>query len=81
MVGNYMRPDDTSEGPWRKWMRFAKADLVEAKRLPPPDGLYELLCYHAQQAAEKSIKAVMVRRQIEFPYTHDLKKLVEPAAV
>lgn len=33
-------------------------------------------CFDTQQAAEKSIKAVFVRRGIEYPYTHDIAKLL-----
>ena len=33
--------------------------------------------YHAQQAAEKFMKAFLVSRQIEFPKTHDLLQLIE----
>ena len=33
-------------------------------------------CFHAQQAAEKAIKSVMILRGIEFPYTHDLSRLL-----
>ena len=43
----------------------------------PPDGLYELLCFHAQQAAEKSLKALLVLHRIQFPYTHNVKILVD----
>lgn len=39
--------------------------------------MYELLCFHAQQAAEKSLKAVLISRGISFPRTHDLKLLIE----
>jgi len=36
----------------------------------------EDLCFDAQQAAEKAIKAVMIKRRIEFPYVHDLTRLL-----
>lgn len=36
----------------------------------------EDLCFEAQQAAEKAIKAVMIMRDIEFPYAHDLGLLL-----
>lgn len=39
--------------------------------------------FHAQQAAEKFLKAVLVWHQIEFPKTHDISRLldlVRPAA-
>ena len=32
-------------------------------------------CFHAQQAAEKALKAVLVARGTEPPYTHDLGAL------
>ncbi|MHB1469618.1 MAG: HEPN domain-containing protein [Solirubrobacteraceae bacterium] len=33
--------------------------------------------FHAQQAVEKSMKAVLASGGIEFPYTHDLDGLTE----
>ena len=40
-------------------------------------GVYlEDLCFEAQQAAEKAIKAVMIMRGVEFPYAHDLGLLL-----
>ncbi len=33
-------------------------------------------CFEAQQAAEKAIKAVLLRLGIRFPYTHDLAALL-----
>jgi HEPN domain-containing protein len=33
--------------------------------------------FHAQQAAEKLLKAVLARRQVEYPFTHDLERLIE----
>lgn len=36
----------------------------------------EDLCFEAQQPAEKSLKAVMVLRGIQFPFVHDLSRLV-----
>src|SRR5207244_968745 len=37
---------------------------------------YEDLCFHTQQAAEKAIKARLIRRGIAFPYIHDLAQLL-----
>ena len=39
--------------------------------------LPEQLCFHAQQAVEKALKAVLVSRGIDFPLTHDLENLLE----
>ena len=39
--------------------------------------LPEDLCYEAQQAAEKAVKAVFIRRGVRFPYIHDLDQLLQ----
>ena len=57
-----MPPDPISPGSSEDWLRYAKADLALAQVPLPAGGLYELLCFHAQQAAEKSLKAVLMRR-------------------
>lgn len=41
-----------------------------------PDSYLEDLCFDAQQAAEKAIKALMIKRGIDFPYIHDLAQLL-----
>ena len=39
-------------------------------------GVYpEDLCFHAQQAAEKAIKGILIMHGVEFPFTHDLSLL------
>ena len=43
----------------------------------PEDGLYKTLCFHAQQAVEKSLKAVLVLRGVEFPKSHSLSRLID----
>ena len=56
-------PDDP-----REWLNRARSNLAMAKM--EAEGIYlEDLCFNAQQAAEKAIKAVFIKRQIEFPYT------------
>ena len=59
------------------WLRHAKADLMLAQVPLPQDGLYSSLCFHAQQAAEKSLKAVLVHSGIEFPRTHSIVRLID----
>jgi len=54
----------------------AKGDLALAKVPLPEGGYYEDLCFHAQQAAEKAIKAVCVHHGLSFRYTHDLGELI-----
>ncbi len=58
------------------WLARARSDLAIA-RLPLPTGAcYEDLCFHAQQAAEKALKAVYQYHGWTFRYTHDLEELV-----
>ena len=65
-----LTPDDPDE-----WMDHARSDLrLAGNRLP--EVRLEHLCFHAQQAAEKAIKALMIRRGMEFPYVHDLRALL-----
>jgi HEPN domain-containing protein len=59
------------------WMAHARADLALVRMPLPPDSRYELLLFHAQQAVEKALKAVMIAYGIHFPHTHNLQRLVE----
>ena len=59
----------------REWISRARSDLALARARP--EGVYlEDLCFHAQQAAEKAIKALLIRHGIQFPYVHDLAALL-----
>lgn len=60
----------------REWLNRARSNLARARHRIP--GTYlEDACFEAQQAAEKAIKAVMVLRGIEFPYIHELARLID----
>ncbi len=37
----------------------------------------EGLCFHAQQAVEKSLKAVLISLRIPFPKTHSIRMLLD----
>ncbi len=60
----------------RAWLDKASADLAAARVLLEASDIDpEIAGYHAQQAAEKALKAVLVHRGIEVPRTHDLERL------
>ena len=60
----------------QRWLDKAGKDLAAAEVLLKGDFEdYENVGFHAQQAAEKFIKAFLVRHQIEFPKTHDIALL------
>ena len=68
------QPPDSAE----EWLNRAQSDLALATSRA--NGVYlEDLCFHAQQAAEKAIKAVFISRNLKFPYIHDLSCLVSLA--
>ena len=59
----------------REWLNRARSNLVRARTRI--EGAYlEDLCFDAQQAAEKAIKAVRIKRGIAFPYIHDIARLL-----
>lgn len=61
MSGERGRADDPLE-----WLRRSLSNLLRAKTRAP--GVYlEDLCFDAQQAAEKAIKALLVSRRVRFP--------------
>ncbi len=72
-----MPPESEQPGSPHAWLRYAEADLVLARVPLPERGLYEHLCFHAQQAAEKSLKAILVKSGIAFPHTHNLQTLID----
>ncbi|MDE0126089.1 MAG: HEPN domain-containing protein [Bryobacterales bacterium] len=69
--GEGLPPDDP-----RERLNRARSNLARAQTLIPAAYL-EDACFDAQQAAEKAIKAVMVLRGIEYPYFHELHRLLD----
>ena len=62
----------------KRWLAYARSDLDAAHALlRDPDHYPRQVCFLAQQAAEKALKAVLVLLEIEFPFTHDLDHLRE----
>jgi HEPN domain-containing protein len=60
-----------------EWLILAQEDLATASDMVQRQR-WRHVCFHAQQAAEKFIKALLTSRQIEIPRTHDLEKLMQP---
>jgi HEPN domain-containing protein len=60
-----------------EWLNKADLDVRSAEALlaQDPPLLYPS-CFHAQQAAEKYLKAFLTRRQVEFPKTHNIRELL-----
>ena len=65
-----------------QWLNFADEDLRFAEHgLKIKDECpCRLIAYHAQQCAEKHLKAYLVFHGKDFPYTHDLQELLAECA-
>jgi HEPN domain-containing protein len=68
-----------NSGTVRQWIEKAEHDITNAehtltlrKNCP-----FDTVCFHAQQCAEKYLKALLVSRSIPFPKTHDLRILMQ----
>ncbi len=62
-----------------QWLSLADEDLNLASHAL---GLgakspYRLIAYHAQQCAEKYLKAFLVYNNVDFPYTHNIRRLLK----
>ena len=66
----------------REWAAHADDDLRVAQHtLDLPDNCpYRLVAYHAQQCAEKYLKGFLVLEDVDFPYTHNIARLLELCA-
>jgi HEPN domain-containing protein len=72
-----MQGKPVEPGSPQDWLRNARSDLALSAMRKTKAVLYEHLCFHAQQAAEKALKSVLVLVEIRFPRTHDLAYLMD----
>lgn len=70
-----MPRDDTEVG---LWLAKSLSDLRMAQLALGSDiSLWDQACFHAQQCAEKALKALLVAARLEVPRTHDLVSLLD----
>jgi len=62
-----------------EWASKAEGDfaIVERKRRARRKPNYDGACFHAQQCAEKRLKARLCEDDVPFPKTHDLMALLD----
>jgi HEPN domain-containing protein len=63
----------------RAWVARADEDLRVARHILtlPDECPYRVAAYHAQQCAEKYLKAYLVFCRVDFPFTHNIARLLE----
>ena len=59
-----------------EWVKKADLAFKTAVRLSGETEFRDIVGFHAQQAAEKYLKALLTRHQIEFPKTHVIRRLL-----
>jgi HEPN domain-containing protein len=62
-----------------EWLRRAKGNLLIGKDdsyLDLRDIPVEDLCFNLQQCTEKSLKALLIYNEVEFPFVHDIASLL-----
>jgi HEPN domain-containing protein len=72
-----MLPELPPLGSAEDWLRYAVSDLELARMPRAPEIMLEGLCYHAQQCAEKALKAVLTNRCVPAPKTHSVGLLLD----
>jgi len=62
-----------------QWIEKAEHDLKNAEHTLTleQDCPFDTICFHAQQCAEKYLKALLVSQSFDFPKTHDLRILIQ----
>lgn len=63
----------------RGWVTKAENDLKTAALTLKggKDAPTDTVCFHAQQCIEKYLKALLTLKNIDFPKTHDIEKLLD----
>ena len=65
-------PEDPHE-----WLRRARSNLARSSQgQATPDVLFEDVCFDAQQAVEKALKALIILRGVQVPRTHAISELI-----
>ena len=59
----------------RAWMLKADSDVLTVNRLLDANGPFDTACFHAQQAVEKYLKAVLPMVGQAIPLTHNLEEI------
>jgi len=76
---NPMRDERSDLESPEDWLRRAESNLIRAKQPKPEEVLWEDLCFDAQQAAEKSLRALLLSHKIPFRFVHDIAELLTVA--
>ena len=71
-----MKNNNISKPDFSTWVQLAEEDFLSAKVLLER-GIYNQVCFHSQQATEKTLKAFLKSQGIVPPRIHSLIELLE----
>ncbi len=71
-----MEDERSDLGSPKGWLRRAKSNLIRAKQPKHEEVFWEDLCFDAQLAVEKSLKALLLFHKIPFRFVHDIAELL-----
>ena len=72
-----MPPEQVRKGSPQDWLLHANSDLELARTGKSPKVLLETLCFHAHQAVEKAIKAVLLDHKVPIIKSHNIGALIK----
>jgi HEPN domain-containing protein len=72
-----MPPEQIRKGSPHDWLLHANSDLELARTGKSPRVLFETLCFHAHQAVEKAIKALLVAHKVPIIKSHNIGALIK----
>jgi HEPN domain-containing protein len=74
-------PQDPRVHTTREWLRKASTDLAVSQALAHDPQFASAVAFHAQQAAEKALKAFLAWHDVPFRRTHNIGELLTECAV
>jgi HEPN domain-containing protein len=72
-----MPPERVRKGSPQDWLLHAHSDQELARTGKSPGVLFETLCFHAHQAVEKAVKAVLVAHKVPIIKSHNIAALIK----
>lgn len=72
-----MNGDPNAESPPETWLQYAETDLLLVQNAVIAGAPAGEVCFHAQQATEKALKALLALRRVRPPRIHNLVLLWE----
>jgi HEPN domain-containing protein len=73
-------PDDLVRSV-RQWLEKAESDWASVRILSRESACpCDSVCFHCQQFVEKVLKGLLTLHEVEFPKTHDLRRLIQLAS-